>query len=201
MLAEITWRPGIGDRNPMAWCITVSYFVAFWLCLSAGRRDLAASPGGDGSKLWRLWFVFAGMMFLLGINKQLDLQTLFTQFGREVAQRQGWYEHRLPIQVAFVVACSLLGLLSSAASLVLLHRQWQQCGIACIGVVCLIAFVVVRAASLHHVDTLLFDLPLFGNWMNLAFELCGTLVVATGAWLAAYQRSCNGTWFRERHAA
>jgi len=183
VLAAITWRPGIGDHNPLSWCITVAYFVACWLCLSAGRCNSATAHHG-GSQAWRLWFVFAGMMFLLGINKQLDLQSLLTQVGREIARHDGWYQRRRSVQAAFIGVCSIFGLLSSAAGLVLLRRHWQQFGVAYLGVVCLITFVVIRAASLHHVDTLLFGLPLLGNWMNFGLELGGTLLVVLGALLA-----------------
>ena len=50
------------------------------------------------------WLVCA-----LGVNKQLDLQTLFTQLARDLAMAQGWYEERRRYQVAFIIAIGLLG--------------------------------------------------------------------------------------------
>ena len=33
------------------------------------------------------------LLLLLGINKQLDLQTLLKDVGRRMAKANGWYEH------------------------------------------------------------------------------------------------------------
>jgi hypothetical protein len=38
----------------------------------------------------------------LGINKQLDLQTALTEFGRVLADNQGWYDKRQVVQVWFI---------------------------------------------------------------------------------------------------
>ena len=197
MLADITWRPGIGDRNPLAWCITtVVYFVACWLCLSAGRSNRAAPRNCGESRLGWLWSVFAGMMFLLGVNKQLDLQTLLTQCGREMARQGGWYEQRRDVQKAFICGCAVFCIVCATVGIVTLRAHWRQFGVAYLGIVGLITFIVIRAASLHHVDVLLYRLSQVGNWMNFGLELGGTLLVAFGAFLATRHTSSRDASLR-----
>src|SRR6266704_760432 len=53
-----------------------------WESLRATVIALRADPRGQSSKrqlLPTFWFVLCGMMVFLGFNKQLDLQTCFTQ--------------------------------------------------------------------------------------------------------------------------
>ena len=54
-----------------------------------------------------LWFGLSILLLVLGINKQLDLQTLLTALGREIAQENGLYESRREIQLIFVILFAL----------------------------------------------------------------------------------------------
>lgn len=201
MLADITWRPGIGDRNPFAWCVTVVYFLACWLCLSAGSVNRTASRHSGKSSPWWSWYVFAGMVLLLGMNKQLDLQVLLTQIGREVARHQGWYSQRRPVQAAFILAGTLMGMACAAIGYFVLRQHWRQVGVAYLGVICLTTFVLIRAASMHHIDVLLYRLPWVGNWMNLGWELGGAVLVACGAFMAGRGTSARDAAIRRSQGA
>lgn len=181
IFAAITWRPRIGDPNLIAWCITGTYFVAAWMCYLAGRKCRTESGTWTVSKIERFWNVLAMLMFALGCNKQLDIHTLLTQIGREVARVEGWYPYRKRIQAVFIVICALVGVTCGVAGLWFTRRRWRQCGVACVGIIFLITFVVIRAASFHHVDRLLYHLPQLGRWVNNGLEFSGTLLVALGA--------------------
>jgi len=50
-----------------------------------------------------------------GINKQLDLQSAFTEVMRVVARDQGWYEARRQYQYAFIGAVAVLAAVVGAA--------------------------------------------------------------------------------------
>ena len=56
-----------------------------------------------------LWNALAVGLLLLGINKQLDLQTALTELGKILAARQGWYEHRQRVQIDFIIGVVLVG--------------------------------------------------------------------------------------------
>ena len=92
------WSPGIGDPTMAGWITVVLYLLAAWICLQAARRsravDTRAPPGA-----WepRLWTVFAVVLVALGIDKQLDLQTAFTESMRGLAREQGWSRDPVPI--------------------------------------------------------------------------------------------------------
>ena len=117
-------------------------------------------------------------MVLLGINKQLDLQTWLTQMGRDLARAEGWYERRQEFQVAFISVIAVVGLVGLLnAALTLRFILWRVAG-ALLGLGFLVTFVVVRAASLHRVDALLG----YGTFrLNWVLELGGIALVAASA--------------------
>ena len=59
--------------------------------------------------LARFWLVACVTLTALGINKQLDLQSLFTQLLRDAARLQGWCDRRRSYQFAFVVVIAGAG--------------------------------------------------------------------------------------------
>src|SRR6185295_16494460 len=97
------WRPGIGDPDPLGWTITVAYFIACGLCVWAGVRERQAAGRAREVLVWKFWFILAGILLFLGFNKQLDLQSLLTQAGRDFAREEGLYEKRRGLQFVFVL--------------------------------------------------------------------------------------------------
>src|SRR5438105_1302226 len=80
------WRPGIGDPTFIGWLTVVAYAGAAVLCIRDALREKEA-PARRA-----FWSILGVMMILLGINKQLDLQTWLTITGRRIALTEGWYE-------------------------------------------------------------------------------------------------------------
>ena len=116
-------------------------------------------------------------MLALGVNKQLDLQSLLTMIARCHAQLSGWYDVRRIVQEAFIYLIAAAGVVTlGLMALVLrgiLGRIWPA--LLGLGFVCL--FVVVRAASFHHVDVLLGSFA-GGIKLNWLLELPGPILVA-----------------------
>ena len=71
--AQHEWSIGIGDPTFLGWFICFSYFVAVWIC---GDKALQAKRANDNHPFWLAITIF---LLFLGINKQLDLQSLFIQ--------------------------------------------------------------------------------------------------------------------------
>ena len=170
------WRPGIGDPTVMGWLTVAAYFGVAALCI---RKAVTKVQGKRADAAF--WTVLGCSLVALGINKQLDLQTFLTLTARQTAIDFGWYDHRRAFQFVFVVAIALAG----AAGFFILWRLVKSSGrrlrVPLLGFMLLLCFVIVRAASFHHVDSLI-NFQAGRLRMNWALELGAIAVIAFGAW-------------------
>ena len=202
------WSPGIGDPTIVGWVTVVAYFVAAYLCLLAFRveRVRRGRPGTglraflDGLRwLWRglggpqrresvpapdrvpaLWAGLTVMLLLLGINKQLDIQTLFTDIGRLAAQSEGWYADRRFFQLLFILALMVAGVLAIRALWRFARGHLRDMRLALVGAAGLVCFVAIRAASFHHFDIFI-GAGMGGLTFNAILELGGISCIAAAA--------------------
>lgn len=204
------WRPGIGDPSFGGWLTVAAYLAAaaacWWASMAERRRgeprraahaifwkggfDRPPSPPGpsgsargEADSIGRrvlFWRLLAAGMLVLGINKQLDLQTMIQVLGRDLAREQGWYEDRQAVQRAFIFGVAVVGIGVLTTFAFLFRSVALRRPLAPIGLVCLFAFVLVRASSFHHVDTLL-GRALLGVRVNLLLELGGIALVLLSA--------------------
>jgi hypothetical protein len=179
------WRPGIGDPTVMGWITVLGYLVCAVLCFRQFRR-VGGRPANRG--LLVFWAVLTGALVLLGINKQLDLQTWLTLSGRRLAVEQGWYDHRRLVQMIFVAAIALAGFASFWLMWRIARAHGRELWLPLAGFVLLVCFVVVRAASFHHVDQLI-NFQIAGVRMNWVFELSAIGIIMLGAWQPAARRT------------
>jgi phage-related holin len=131
----------------------------------------------------RVWLWLTAFLIVLGINKQLDLQSLFTQEARYFLRALGLYGYRRTIQIVFIV----LLIVAAIAALYTILRSFNnsnfQLKLAFSGLTVLVSFVILRAVSFHHVDTLLPAL-FMGLTFNFVFENIGLALIS----VAGYQR-------------
>lgn len=156
------------------------YVVAIWAVWRV-VRDRRTTGGGRGRHehwFWRLLMV--GLM-LLAINKQLDLQSAFTEIGRMAAHQGGWYKNRHQVQLAFIAGLSMMALTLVAATLVMIWGAPAATAWALTGAAGLVLFVVIRAASFHHVDAWLGS-SVAGIKMNWVIEMGSLLLISLSAW-------------------
>jgi hypothetical protein len=200
------WSPGIGDPDFVGWATVVGYLTASYLCwrrfrslgasghdavpramgslvtlflaFAGARRRLLALP--TGQRLRTLWLGLAVVLLLLGINKQLDLQTALTEGARIWSKSAGWYTKRWPVQVGFIGFVALVGLAAFRAVLLLASGELRSLRLALGGTLFIICFVTIRAASFHHVDRLLGS-DILGFRMNWIIEVGGILLIIFGA--------------------
>lgn len=86
-ISELNWRPTIGD--PVGSPSPLTHSELYWLRWRAGGKT-GGNSKVHGQRNW-LWLAVAVVMAGLCINKQLDLQSLFTDIGRVIARHQGWF--------------------------------------------------------------------------------------------------------------
>lgn len=170
------WEPGIGDPTAIGWITVVGYGVGAALSLRCARRTVI------GLEHW-FWVGSAIALVLLGINKQLDLQSLFAQIGRDMAMREGWYGERRVAQAAFIAALAVSGLFALAGLLWVVRRLHRATQAAGVGLVLLVVFIVIRGVSFHHIDQMVGS-SFEGIRFSWILELTPLLVIV----IAAYRR-------------
>lgn len=168
------WVAGIGDPSVIGWLTVLMYAFSALLCATAAWRSSALPPSQ------RFWLVLVVLLLALGVNKQLDLQSWLTAYGRDLALAQGWYARRQWVQLVFIVTIGLLALVGLLWLRHGLADLWRRHRLACWGLVTLLCFVLMRAASFHHIDLLLHLHwgPVSGNGL---LENTGLVLIAAGA--------------------
>jgi hypothetical protein len=160
------------DRELLAWLIVAGYFVgaaaAYWASRGARRRDR------------QFWIGTALLLVILGLNKELDLQTHFTTEGRNFAHYAGWYDQRRLVQGLFLLILAIIGAVSIAALTGWLRKSAVQVKAAVVGIVLLFIFVVMRAGSFHHLDNWV-TIDIAGMRSGWWLELAGVAVIGLSA--------------------
>jgi len=170
------WSPGIGDPTIMGWLTVVLYVLGTWQCY----KVVTMQAGILRPRERVLWWILVYGLLALGINKQLDLQSALTEIGRIFAAHQGWYERRQKVQIIFIYGVIAVASISSLSLAFLARKSPFPTILALIGSVCLLAFVVIRAASFHHFD-LYINSTMFGLRMNWIIEMGGICIIIAGA--------------------
>lgn len=187
MIVNGEWHAGVGDPTIWGWSITTGYATSAILC---GYLAAADQPLGDGhrtvGKSHAFWMVLCAVLFLLGINKQLDVQTLLWLKTRVYLRETGTYNLRLPIQIALISAVLLCG---SALLLALIRlgarRTWGRLVVTS-GVLFLVCFVSVRTISAAPVDKQL--AIRLGLWsVNEILEGGGVCLVLIGSIISVFR--------------
>jgi len=185
-----TWHPQFDNPNFLGWSVVAAYLLAAVFCgRVALRTDKSVSEGG------RIWWLLAVGLLFLGINKQLNLQTLMIVMGRRAALAGGWYESRRFVQTIFCAAFALLGLGLLGFFAAYPKRFIAENRLAFAGIIVLLSFVVLRALTINHANEL-FGVDLKDDHWAWALELCGAILIALSAAAAAKSAA-----FRDRGKA
>ena len=190
MTWQIVWRPQLDNPNFLGWSVVAAYALASFACGWVAVKSPDSALEGR-----RVWWVLSAVLLFLGINKQLNLQTLLIDVGRNAATDAGWYGRRRLIQAAFSTAFALFGLgllwlfASQAKSFIVKNR------LAFAGVIVLLVFVVLRSSTINHADER-FGLRLNDDQWAWVLELCGSILITLSAIAAA-----NSAALREKSKA
>lgn len=160
------------DRTTFAWVIVALYFAAagaaFWASAAAESRERY------------FWLATGLLLVLLGLNKELDLQTLLTETARDFTKSAGLYEQRRLMQGAFLLVLSVIGVVTLAVVVRWLRGSSKWVKAAAAGIVLLFTFVVVRAAAFHHIDHWV-AIDIAGLRSGWWLELAGIAVIGISA--------------------
>ena len=197
-LAEVTtsgWRPRMADAAVPGTLIVVFYLIVAVACASAlSVARIGARMAKEYRKVERrkhdrtvayrasilFWALLTLCMVILGVNKHLDLESWLTEFGRNIALSQGWYETRSIVQQPLVAGVAGFGLISLAVLLALTRRLLPRHVPAFVGMVVLLCFVIARAMSFHQLDNAL-AVEMLGVRVRWLLELGGILCIGACA--------------------
>jgi hypothetical protein len=170
---QFTWRPGIGDPTVVGWVTVAVYFFAVWSSLKTVHWLSTSSERN-------FWRVISILFIALAINKQLDLQTALTELGRMVASEQDWYGRRRTVQLWFIIGVALTCAFIAVILLISARKPPAPTWLALTGMMTVLSFILVRAASFHHIDRFVGDRILRSNWHWL-LEMTGIAVVTVAS--------------------
>jgi hypothetical protein len=176
-VAQFNWSPSIGDPTVAGWITVALYLAASLSCWRTARLPAEQTQKSREHYLWRSLSV---LFLALGINKQLDLQSALTEISRIVAMSQGWYERRQAVQVEFVAIVAIVAVAAVIVLLVWTRRSPAATWLALTGAALVFGFVVIRAASFHHIDRFIGQRVLMLRW-NWIVEMGGIILVIAGS--------------------
>ena len=174
------WRPGIGDPTFMGWLITAAYLITSVFCGICAWRTDRISPIDRSGYHRVFWWSLAVIMLIMGMNKQLDLQSLLIVVIKQIAQNQKWYSKRHILQIWFAAGIAIFSMVLLIWLGWKLKRLWRQYGLAIIGIVLLIAFVIITIAHVHRMNQFL-GLQPGDRLIKSIFEISGIVLVGISA--------------------
>lgn len=190
LFERINWTPGIGDPTVLGWVAVFGYFWAAFLAMLVARSVRSYDPLRMRAESPLFWSMMAWILIFLGFNKQLDLQTLFTDIAREIAKEDGWYEGRREVQMYFMMGIAGASGLFLLFLTFLIRAGFWRCFPALLGLLFLCTFVLFRALSFHHFEYLLRQ-EVKGTFINNLLEMGG---------IGLFAMSCksNLLWLRKQ---
>ncbi len=172
------WAIGIGDPGVMGWLIVALYALTAVVALRVAVRG--RFPPISARRERRFWVILGVILLALGLNKQLDLQSLLTTTARCMAELQGWYATRRAVQIWFIVTAVLAMLILFALMGFILRGTLRRSGLALTGLVFVLGFVAIRAAGFHHMDQLI-NVRLGTVRTNWLLEMIGPVLILIGS--------------------
>jgi hypothetical protein len=174
LINQITWRPTIGDPTLIGWLTVGAYFLSSILCISVVLSGLRRGEFNGA------WLAITLLLFMLGFNKQLDLQSLLTEVGKISAETMGWYPYRRSVQL-IVITLIVLASMKGISRLYRYRHEEPSLPLSVVAGVCyILTFICIRALSFHHFDHFIGSSILGLKW-NWILELGGLFLISWGA--------------------
>ena len=177
---------GVHDPTVLGWIAFALYLLATAAALKVLIR--APFPSATRGRETVLWLTLTLALALLAANKQLDLQTGVTATLRCFARAEGWYDQRRYLQREAIQFLALMTAIIGLATLIWLRRALWRNLIPLTGFIGLMAFVLLRAISLHHVDRLL-KTDILTIRAHRLIELAALVLILVGAHYRARRRA------------
>jgi len=137
---------------------------------------LSYRQGRDhGSRDPKMWLMFATIFVVFVVLKAQRVVEAIEMAARNEAQAGGVYQGRHPYQVLAVVGATALGMIQAAYFSKYIAQRWRRYSWPLMGTGTIICFGVVRAVSLHELDSL-------GGWLMVAKAVVESLAAGVTIW-------------------
>ncbi len=182
-LLGISWTPKLGDNDLLGWVTVLGYLITFVLSLFCAIK---VNKTREKNSRW-FWWLITFIILFLGINKQLDIQTLLLQTGKSATWILGFYEQRRIFQKGFMLGIGMTMLTIFILTGKTLGSDWKKCKLSLLGLLFLVSFVILRGATFNRV---FFSGYLFPHYQWI-LELMGIILIAISAFnnLKKYQNN------------
>jgi hypothetical protein len=172
-----TWHLQFNDNTPGGWLATLLYGVVIPLCWNAFAQRKAAEPGYAGLSR-RFWFSFSLAVTGLGINKQLDLQTLFSQVAHVMFIRVGMSEYLRFVEFIVGIMTIAVGAMVALYLCIIAEQAHSTERFVILAALALLAFSVFRFASFNHLP-----IPFMGRHRpSLLVEIAVLTFLSVAVW-------------------
>lgn len=168
----------------MGWVTVAAYFLTALIALRLMLNSRRWFPADIYPAQRRFWLIVFLLMLTLGINKQLDLQSLVTAMGRYYAARDGWIEYKRVVQVGVIISILAVAAFSLLFFFFRMRNILKINWLVIAGLTCLLVFIVSRATSFHHMDIVIGTYVL-GARVNWLMELGGLAAIALSAMMVS----------------
>lgn len=175
------WKFPFAEADLSDWATVSAYSLSAIMCFQAARIAGMRLEMRDCA----FWRVTAIVLLLLALNELLDLQTLLTFLGRAHAKATGWYDERRFVQYVFVLTLAVAALCSATGLLWRTRHSDGTVRLAVVGLIFIGLFVLLRAASFHHVEAIFSRGGADYTWGKMQ-EFAGIFIIAAAA--ALYPR-------------
>jgi hypothetical protein len=177
--SRFDWFTKISDLTTVGWLTVALYLMVSVNCAILARKVGLEEPQSRERVAWR-WM--AALLLGLGINRQLNLDGLFTEAGRGLALHQGWYYHRALVQLVFIAEVALAFMVVAITLLIWARYAPKSTRLALLGTTLVLTFLSIRTISYHYVDKFLGQKFLGFRW-NVVLEVAGIgLVLLACLW-------------------
>jgi hypothetical protein len=173
---------------------SVGYLAVGALALVAGWRE-RSSPDRERLQLWPLyWWLTAAMVLAVALVHLGGLGDHLVDLGRQQARSAGWYDARRKLQASAVLILSWAWFMTVLLAIWRVPPRRRRYLPSAIAVGTLVAFVAIRAISLHQIDSLLYRRDVYGIHLAVLVEfalLAVACVSIVSRWQIDRDRTAN----------
>lgn len=145
----LAWQLQPNDPSIVAWLVTGGYLVAAGLGFHLSRRSLRSGCKEEG----RCWLFLTLVAAALGINKELDLQTLLIELVRETLRPMGWHDLHRAVQRGLAALAMVVMAVFAWRWVRANGRFFRLRPLVAVGMVLVGAYVLLRVGSINHLES------------------------------------------------